>query len=73
MTHYFEELKSSSALILANRWSGELSDVSDKVFTCDLFSRNLNILCSLRFLLQLYNGNMALSLKESLSTMFYGL
>ena len=40
VTHDLEAFKSRCDLIVANRWSDELSDVSDKVYTRDLFRRD---------------------------------
>lgn len=36
----FDSFKKTSTLIVANRWSEELSDVEEKVFTRDLFKRD---------------------------------
>ena len=35
-----DEFKTTSSLILANRFSSDLFDVSEKIYTCDLFSRD---------------------------------
>ena len=40
VTHDLEAFKSRCDLIVANRWSDELSDVSEKVYTRDLFRRD---------------------------------
>ena len=40
VAHDIEEFKSSCDVILANRWSDDLSDVTEKVFTRDLFKRD---------------------------------
>lgn len=40
VTRDLEEFKASCDVILANRWSDELEDVSEKVFTRDLFKRD---------------------------------
>ena len=38
--HDIEEFKRGSDIIVANRWSAELSDVKDKVYTRDIFRRD---------------------------------
>lgn len=40
VTHDLDGFKSRCDLIVANRWSEELADVSDKVYTRDLFRRD---------------------------------
>ena len=40
VTHDLDDFKSRCDLIVANRWSDELSDVSEKVYTRDLFRRD---------------------------------
>ena len=40
VTHDLEAFKSRCDLIVANRWNDELADVSDKVYTRDLFRRD---------------------------------
>ena len=40
VTHDLEGFKSRCAIIIANRWSGELADVEEKVYTRDLFKRD---------------------------------
>lgn len=40
LTHDHEAFKAGRDVIMANRWSDELADVSDKVYTRDLFKRD---------------------------------
>lgn len=40
VTHDLEALNTGCDAIVANRWSDELADVADKVYTRDLFKRN---------------------------------
>lgn len=40
VTHDLGELKKRSDVIVANRWSDDLADVQDKVYTRDLFGRD---------------------------------
>ena len=40
VTHDLEAFKSRCDIVVANRWSDELSDVEDKVYTRDLFGRD---------------------------------
>ena len=40
VTHDLDSFKSRCNLIVANRWSDDLSDVSEKVYTRDLFKRD---------------------------------
>lgn len=40
VTHDYEKFKFHCDLIIANRWSDELSDVAEKVYTRDLLRRD---------------------------------
>ncbi|MEE1296283.1 MAG: UDP-glucose 6-dehydrogenase, partial [Bifidobacterium sp.] len=40
VTHDLDAFKRESDLIVANRWNDDLADVSDKVYTRDLFRRD---------------------------------
>ena len=40
VTHELEAFKAGCDVIVANRWSDELADVVDKVYTKDLFKRD---------------------------------
>lgn len=40
VTHDLEGFKGRTDVIVANRWSDELADVSEKVYTMDLFRRD---------------------------------
>lgn len=40
VTHDLESFKTRSAVIVTNRWDPELADVTDKVYTRDLFKRD---------------------------------
>ena len=40
VTHNLEAFKAGCDVIVANRWSDELADVTDKVYTRNLFKRD---------------------------------
>lgn len=40
VTHDLEAFKARYGVIVANRWSDDLADVADKVYTRDLFKRD---------------------------------
>ena len=40
VTHDLDGFKSRCDIIIANRWSGELADVEEMVYTRDLFKRD---------------------------------
>ena len=49
VTHDLEAFKAGCGVIVANRWSDELANVADKVYTRDLFKRDLGRAAGLRW------------------------
>lgn len=46
VTHDLGDFSERVIITVANRWSDELADVEDNVYTRDLFKRNCGIDCS---------------------------